>query len=141
MLLMNACDWNDCIWSCLIDEDTVPNLDFTDEKKLNVRQRLNHQNGRVWDRKGSVKDKVVNWPQNPTSAMVWTAITYTGGTSLVFVPSGVKFISQRYISDILEAELLPQSRKHLNGAPWTFQQDSVPSHSSKLDLSPHTRIS
>ena len=34
--------------------------------------------------------------------------------------------SQHYISDILEAEMLPFACKHFDGAPWTLQQDSTP---------------
>ena len=64
--------------------------------------------------------------------MVWTAITATGRSLLVIVLSGVKLNSERFISDILEAELLPLARKHLDGAPRTFQQDSASSHGSNL---------
>ena len=64
--------------------------------------------------------------------MVWAATTATGRSPLVFVPSGVKLNSQRYISDFLKAELLPWARKHFDGAPWTLQQDSAPSHGSKM---------
>ena len=70
--------------------------------------------------------------QNPTSVMVWAAVTTTGRSLLVFVPSGVKLNSQRYISDILEGELLPWAREHFEGAPWTFQQNSAPSHGSRM---------
>jgi hypothetical protein len=44
----------------------------------------------------------------------------------------VKLNSQRYISDILEAVLLPWAIKHFNGSPWSFQQDSAPSHGSNM---------
>ena len=54
------------------------------------------------------------------------------GHSLVFVPSGVKLNSQRYISDILEGELLAWAREHFEGAPWTFQQDSASLHGSRM---------
>ena len=70
--------------------------------------------------------------QNPLSVMVWAANTAPGRSPLAFVPSGVKLNSQRYIWDILEAELLPWACKHFDGAPWTLQQDSVPSDGSKM---------
>ena len=56
----------------------------------------------------------------------------SGRSPLFFVPSGVKLNCQRYISVILEAELLPWAREHFDGAPWTLQQDSAPSHGSKM---------
>ena len=65
-------------------------------------QCFNHQNNRVWGRNASVEGRRVSRRQNPTSVMVWAAVTATGRTSLVFVTSGVKLNSQRYISDILE---------------------------------------
>ena len=70
--------------------------------------------------------------QNPLSVMEWEAITRTGRSPLVYVPSGVKLYCQRYISDILEAELLLWVHKHFDGSPCTLQQDSAPSHGSKM---------
>ena len=119
----------------LMKDGTVPNLVFTDEKKFNVQQCLNHQIGRVWSIDGSVEGRRVSRCQNPLSVMVWAAITVTGRSPLVFVLSGVKLNSQRYISDILEAELLPWAREHFDGAPFTLQQDSAPSHGSKITQS------
>ena len=43
--------------------------------------------------------------------MVWAVITAAGRSALVFVPSGVKINSELYISDILEAELLPWAHR------------------------------
>ena len=87
-------------------EGTLPNLVFSDEKKFDVDQCVNHQNDRVWSKDGSETVRRGSWRQNPASVMVWIAVTATG-RSLVFVPSGVKLNSERYISHILEAELLP----------------------------------
>ena len=39
----------------LMKDETVPNLVFTDEKKFDVQESLNHQHGRVWSRDGSVE--------------------------------------------------------------------------------------
>ena len=36
---------------------------------------------------------------------------------------------------ILEAELRPWAHKHFDDAPWTLQQDSAPSHGSKMTQS------
>ena len=116
-------------------EGTVPNLMITDVEKFDVKQCLNHQNNRVWSTDGSVEGRRVSRRQKPLSVMVWAAITATGIFPLVFAPSGVKLNSQRYISDILEAELLPWARKHFDGASWTLQQDSSPSHGFKMTQS------
>ena len=59
-----------------------------------------------------------------------------GKIPLVFVPSAVKLNSQRYISKILEAELLPGHVSTLMARrERTFQQDTAPSHSSKMTQS------
>ena len=55
--------------------------------------------------------------------------------SSVFVPSGVKLNSQRYTARILEGCLLPWAKKHLQGVPWSLQQDFAPSHASKISQS------
>ena len=60
------------------------------------------------------------------------AITATERSLLVFAPSGVKLNGQLYISDNLEAEQPPWARKQFACAPWTLQQDSAPSHGSKM---------
>ena len=114
----------------LMKDGKVPNLVFTDEKKFGVQQCLNHQNDRVWSRDGSVLGRRVSRLQNQLSVMVWAAIAATGRSSLFFVPSGVKLNSQRYISDILKAELLHWTRQHFDGTPWTLQQDSA--HGSNM---------
>ena len=119
----------------LMKDGTVPNLVLTDEKKFDVQQCINHQNDRVWSRVGSVEGRRVSRRQNPLPVMVWAAITATGRSPLVFVPTGVKLNSQRYISDILEAELLLWAHKHFDGVPWTLQQESAPSHGSKITQS------
>ena len=112
----------------LIEDGMLPNLVFSDEKKFDVERSVNHQNDRVWGRNASVEGRRVS----PSSFMVWAAVTATGRSPLVFVPFGVKLDSQRYISDILEGELLPWAREHFEGVPWTFQQDSAPSHGLRM---------
>ena len=67
--------------------------------------------------------------------MVWAAVTKTGKPPLLFVPSGVKLNSQRYIADILEGCLLPWAKKHFQGVPWSLQQNSAFSHTSKITKS------
>ena len=115
-----------------IREGTLPNLVFTDEKKFDIQQVVNQQNDRVWGSSSTIGGRVVTRRQNPQSVMVWGAVTATRRSPLVFVPSGVKLNSQRYISDILEICLLPWAKEHFQGSAWSLQQDSAPSHGSKL---------
>ena len=125
----------------LMKDGTVPNLVFTAQKNFDIQQCLNHQNDRVWSRDGWVEGRRVSQCQNPLSVMVWVAITDTGRFPLVFVPPLEKLNSQH---DILEAELLAWTRKHFDGAPWTLEQDSAPSHgykmTPKLDSGPHSSV-
>jgi hypothetical protein len=81
----------------LIEDGTLPNLVFSDEKKFDIKQYINHQNDRVWSWDGSVATRTATQHQNPMSVMVWAAVTATGRSPLVFVPSGVKLNCQRYI--------------------------------------------
>ena len=115
-----------------IDQGTLPNLVFTDEKKFDIQQVVNQQNDRVWGSSTSVEGRIVTRRQNPQSVMIWAAVTPSGRSPLVFVPSGVKLNSERYVSDILESHLLPWADKHFQGLPWSLQQDSAPSHGSKM---------
>ena len=116
----------------LMEDGMLPNLVFSDEKKFDVEQCVNHQNDHVWGRNASLEGRRVSRRQNPASVMDWAAVTATGRSLLVFVPSGVKLSSQRYISDIKEGELLPWARDPFEGAAWTFQQDSAPSHGPRM---------
>lgn len=118
-----------------IADGTLPNLVFTDEKKFDIQQVVNQQNDRIWTFSSSTERRIVTRRQNPQSVMVWAAVTETGRSPLLFVPSGVKLNSQRYIADILQGCLLPWAKKHFQGAPWTLQQDSAPSHASKITQS------
>ena len=54
----------------LTKDGTVPNLVFTNKKKFDVQQCLNHQNDRVWSRDLSVEGRRVSRHQNPLSVMV-----------------------------------------------------------------------
>ena len=64
--------------------------------------------------------------------MIWAAVTPSGRSPLVFVPSGMKLNSERNVSDILESQLLPWADKHFQGLSWSLQQDSAPSDGSKM---------
>ena len=115
-------------------DGTLPNVVFTD-KKLDIQQWVNQQNARVWASSSSTEGRIVTRRQYPQSVIVWAAATETGRSSLLFVPYRVKLNSYRYITDISEGCLLPWAKKHFQGAPWFLQQDSTPSHASKITQS------
>ena len=115
-----------------IDHGTLSNLVFTDEKKFDIQQVVNQQNDQVWGSSSSVESKIATRRQYPQSVMIWAAVTKSGRSSLVFVPSGVKLNSQRYGSDNLEPHLLPWADNHFQGLSWSLEKDSAPSHGSKM---------
>ena len=65
-----------------------PNLVFTDEKKFDIQQVVNQLNDRVWGSSISVKGRIATRRQYPQSVMTWAAVTPSGRSPLVFVPSG-----------------------------------------------------
>ena len=115
-----------------IAEGMLPNLVFTDKKKFDIQQAVNQKNDRVWASSFTTKGRIVTRRQNPQSVMVWAVVTATGRSPLLFVPTGVKLNSERYILDILEGCLLPWTKQHFKDEPWTLQQDLAPSHGSKF---------
>ena len=117
------------------ENGTVPNLVYTDEKKFDIQQLVNQQNDRVWASSSTSEGRIVTKRQNPASVMVWAAVTATGRSPLLFVPTGVKLNSERYVANILEGCLLPWAKKYFKNEAWTLQQDSAPSHASKFTQS------
>ena len=113
-------------------DGTLLNLVFTDKKRFDIQQVVNQRNDRVWASSSSTERRIVMRRQNPQSVMLWAAVTETGKSPLLFVHSGVKLNSQRYLADILEGCLLFLAKKHFQRVPWFLQQDSAPSHFSKI---------
>ena len=60
-----------------IAQGMLPNLVFTDEKKFDIQQVVNHQNDRVWSALSSSEGRIVMRHQNAQSVMVWAAVTAT----------------------------------------------------------------
>ena len=54
-----------------MEDGMLPNLVFSDEKKFDVEQCVNHQNDCVWGKNASVEGRRVSRRQNLTSVMVW----------------------------------------------------------------------
>ena len=111
-----------------IAEGMLPNLVFTDEKKFDIQQAVSQKNNRVWASSSMTEGRIVTRRQNLQSVMVWAAVTATGRSPLLFVPTGVKLNSEQYISDILEGCLLSWAEQHFKDELWTLQQDLAPSH-------------
>ena len=65
------------------------------------------------------------------SLMVWAAVTESGRCSLFSVDQGLKRNQQNYRDGILVGALLPWTRERFKKRPWSFQQDSAPSHGAK----------
>ena len=80
---------------------------------------------------GEVGLQRVTQAQRAASVMVWAVITESGGSLLVFIKQGVKLNQENYRNDILVGSLLPWAKEHFKKRPWTFQQDSAPSHGAK----------
>ncbi len=55
--------------------------------------------------------------QKPLSIIVWAAVTATGKSLLIFVPTWVKINTQEYISTILEEGLKPWADAHFRSEP------------------------
>lgn len=57
----------------------------------------------------------------------------SGRTPLIFLPEGVKVNAQVYRERVLEAVFLPWAHDHFADNPYTFQQDSGPSHKARVN--------
>lgn len=111
------------------------NLVFSDEKLFTIQQFVNKQNDRVWaTSRSSINSDYfrATRTQGAASVMVWAAISATGRTPLVFVPSGVKVNAQMYLNNILIESLKPWADDHYGGRSWVFQQDSAPAHKARI---------
>lgn len=112
----------------------LPNVVFSDEKIFTIEQSVNKQNDRVWLPNKQGKNSALlqaTRTQAAASVMVWGGVTATGRTPLVFLPRGVKVNGMVYREEVLEGCLKPWATKHFKGAPYTFQQDSAPSHTAR----------
>lgn len=85
---------------------------FSDEKFFTVEQAHNVQNDRVLyfgSSEAKRKERVVSRTQKLAGVIVWAGVSIKDKNKLVFVKkNGIK-INNNYISDILEAEVLPRT--------------------------------
>lgn len=114
----------------------IPNIVFSDEKNFPVEQFVNKQNDRVYLKERSSENLVqrtVGRRQHPPQVMVWAAVTANGRSPIVFIEPGVKVNAKYYREKVLKAALKPWARKQFGLRPWTYQQDSAPSHKAKVN--------
>ena len=96
-----------------------------------LEHHFNTQNDLIRLRNGVERFRVVTRKQCPASVMVWAAVTESGRNPLFFGDQRVKLNQQIYRDDILVGALLPWAQEHLKKRPWSFQQNSAPSHETK----------
>jgi transposase len=109
---------------------------FTDESPFVIEQHHNAQNDRTWSATPPPKEeRTVERVMKPTGVMVWGAIGYDFKSKLYIVKKGLNIDTHEYlkIMRLFEAEC-KQKIGYTEGQgwakPWTFQQDSAPSHKS-----------
>lgn len=116
----------ECIWV-----GTLPNLVFSDENNFDVQQHFNSQSNWIWSQTGDSKPQTVTWRQGLASVIVWTVVTATGKSLLIYAERWVKSNQENYVKYILESSLLLWAFKNWC---WLFQLDSEPSHGTKKTL-------
>jgi len=112
----------------------LPNVIFSDEKIFTIDQSVNKQNDRVYleGRCEENSDHLqVTRCQAPAAVMVWGGVSASGRSPLVILPQGVKVNGPVYREQVLEGALRPWAECHFDGQPFTFQQDSAPSHKAR----------
>ena len=120
----------------LHERGEFPNIVFSDEKNFPIEQFINTQNDRVYLTERSYENlslRMATRSNFPSQVMVWAAVTADGRSPIVFIEPGVKVNATYYRENVLEAALEPWTRKHFGRRPWTFQQDSAPSHKARVN--------
>lgn len=120
----------------LAERGQFPNIVFSDEIFFTVDQFVYSKNDRVYltDRSyENLSHRLATRRQQPPQVMVWAAVTADGRSPIVFIDPGFKVNAQYYRENILEVALKPWADKHFDYRPWTFQQDSAPSHKARVN--------
>lgn len=120
----------------LAESGEIPNIVFSDEKNFPIEQFVNSQNDRVYLTERTYENlshRLATRKQHPPQVMVWAAVTADGRSPIVFIEPGVKVDATYYREMVLEAALKPWAQKHFGRRPWTFQQDSAPSHKARVN--------
>ena len=120
----------------LHESGQLPNLVFSNEKPFQIEQFLNKQNHRIYLPKMSAENlhlRLATTTQAPPMAILWTAVKADGRCPLVFIDRGDKLNAEYYRDNVLKRVLKPWADKHFDRRPWTFQRDSAPSHSARVN--------
>ena len=107
---------------------------FSDEKFFSVEQAHNVQNDRVLasgSSEANKKGRIVSRTQKPAGVMVWAGVSFLGKTELIFVENGIQTNANNYVTDILQAVVLPWTKQTYPNQNWIFQQDSAPAHRAR----------
>ncbi len=114
----------------------VNSIVFSDEKIFTVEETLNKQNDRVYAVAfGDIPEEMrtVQRFQSRSSFMVWGAVSGEGKFPLVIIDKGVKVNQTYYQRAILDRVVKPAGQRIFGNRQWTFQQDSAPAHSAKIN--------
>lgn len=112
----------------------LPNLFFPDEVSFKIEQFVSKQNDRVYLLERSFENlhhRMATRKQAALMVMVWVAAN--GRSPLIFLDRSVKINAIIYRETVVEAVLKPWGDKNFGRKPWTFQQDSVPSHKARVN--------
>ncbi|XP_053968116.1 uncharacterized protein LOC128869564 [Anastrepha ludens] len=120
-----------------ISQDSIRRI-LKNELKVNfpIEQFINTQNDRVYLNERSYENwslRMATGSNFPSQVMIWAAVTADGRSPIVFIEPGVKVSATYYRENVLEAALEPWTRKHSGRRPWTFPQDSAPSHKARVN--------
>lgn len=119
----------------LAESGQLPNSVFSDEKPFVVQQFVNKQNDRIYLPKRLPENwdlRLATRTQKPAMVMVWATVTVDGRSPHIFIDRGIKINAENYRQTILEGAL-PWAKKHFGRRPWTYQQDSAPSHTARVN--------
>ena len=105
---------------------------FFDEKIFTIEAKFNFQNDRILAKSANSIPclfKFVYRCQKPASVMVWTAISDSWRSPLIFLKEDTKVNANSYIEGIL-TPVLVEMKKHFRDEVFTFQQDGAPLHTA-----------
>lgn len=120
----------------LAESDQFPNIVFSGVKNFPIDQSGNSQNNHIYLTEyqyKNLKHLLATREQHPAEVMVWAAVTADGRSPIVFVDPDIKSDATYYREDVLVAALKPWVCEHFGRRPWTFQQDSAPSHKARVN--------
>ena len=120
----------------LLESGQLPNFIFSDEKPFQIEQFVSKHNERVYSPKKSAENlhlRLATRTRATPIVMVWAAVTADDRSPHEFIDRGVKINAKYYQENVLKTVLKPWADKHFGCRPWTFEQDSAPLHSPRIN--------